>query len=199
MTAARLDASSAPRLAGMKADAKLATRERVSMASARFGVIGAPAGRRITQPSTTINRYDTAVALMSTIRRLGLPRTRSSICRSTAAVKRATLLSPSDVPSAWSIRRRSDWKYVPRPSTTAIVNTVRVAEPIANARKTPNHSGVSGRPISAHAAPAPTMIVVPSRYASRSSATAAVACRASTDPDRSRTLSGSPTIAPNVR
>ena len=47
-TAARLDASSAPRFAGMKADAKLATRERVSMASARFGVIGAPAARRMT-------------------------------------------------------------------------------------------------------------------------------------------------------
>ena len=38
------------------------------------------------------------------------PRTRSSICPSIAAVKRATVLSPSDVPSTWSSRQRSDWK-----------------------------------------------------------------------------------------
>ena len=65
----------------MKADAKLVTRESVSMASARFAVIGASAARRITHPSSAINRYDAAVALMSTSRRLGLPRTRSSIWR----------------------------------------------------------------------------------------------------------------------
>ena len=76
---------------------------------------------------------------------------------------------------------------------------VRALAPIANVRKTRNHSGVSGRPTIANTAPIPTMIVVPTRKANRSSATAAAACRASIDPDRSTTLSGSPTIPPKVR
>ena len=84
-TAARLDASSAPRLAGMNADAKLATREKVSTVSAPIALIGVPLARRITQASSAMKRYDATAAVSRTARRFGLPRTRSSICRSTAA------------------------------------------------------------------------------------------------------------------
>ena len=39
----------------MNADAKLATRENVSTASAPFGVIGAPVARRITHASSAMH------------------------------------------------------------------------------------------------------------------------------------------------
>jgi hypothetical protein len=54
-TAARLDASSAPRLAGMNADAKLATRENVSTPSAAFSVNEGSEARRITQASSAMH------------------------------------------------------------------------------------------------------------------------------------------------
>ena len=57
-TAARLDASSAPRFAGMNAEAKLATREKVSTASAPFGVIDVAAARRMTHASSAMQTYD---------------------------------------------------------------------------------------------------------------------------------------------
>ena len=105
----------------------------------------------------------------------------------------AVLLPPNER------RRSSDWKYVPRPSTTTTVSTVTTRAAMANARNTRNQRRVSGRPTSANTEPTPMMIVVPTMYASRSSATAAVAWRASTVPDRSTTFSGSPAMPRSVR
>jgi hypothetical protein len=63
----------------MNADAKLATREKVSTASAPFAVIPAPDADRMTQASSAMQAYAATVAVRSTSRRRGLPRTSSSI------------------------------------------------------------------------------------------------------------------------
>ena len=53
----------------MNAEAKLATRENVSTASAPFGVIGAPDARKITHASSAMKQYDRTVAVSSITRR----------------------------------------------------------------------------------------------------------------------------------
>jgi hypothetical protein len=93
----------------MNADAKLATREKVSTASAALAVIAMPEARRITHASSAINRYEPIVAVSSTASRSGLPRTRSSICRSTAITNRPTRPSAIALPNERSIHRSSDW------------------------------------------------------------------------------------------
>ena len=55
------------------------------------------------------------------------------------------------------------------------VSTPSTPATIANARNTRNHPGVNGSDASAIADASPTISVVTTRYASRSSATAAVA------------------------
>src|SRR5919108_5254683 len=70
LTAATLVASSAPRFAGMNADAKLATREKVSMVIAPVSEIGTSIARRISQASADMHRYAAIVAATSTVRRV---------------------------------------------------------------------------------------------------------------------------------
>ena len=119
--------------------------------------------RRITHPSSPIKSSDAAVVPRSTSRRLGLPRTRSSIWRSTAAREARD--------PALTERRSQRMVDAPEERLTVCAHrvqsrsskTVTVAEPIAKAAKTRNHSGVKGRAISATAAPTPTMTVVPTR------------------------------------
>ena len=105
VTAARLEASSAPRFAGMNADAKLATRENVSTASAPVNETG-DAGRAQDDPRLGRHRRVGDRASPSSARRAarGLPRTRSSSCRSTAPTKRPTRPRAIDVPNARSMR-----------------------------------------------------------------------------------------------
>ena len=52
---------------------------------------------------------------------------------------------------------------MPRPDTTMAVMRAMSPPAMANARKTRNQTGVSGKPISASTDPTPTMIVVPTR------------------------------------
>ena len=83
----------------MNADAKLATRENVSTPSAPFSVMAVPEARRITHASSAMHAYAADVAASRTARRLGFPRTSSSISRSTAATNVPTRPPASAVPS----------------------------------------------------------------------------------------------------
>ena len=91
----------------MNADAKLATRENVSAASALVSVTGAPHARRITQASSAMSTYDAAVAATGS-RRVGLPPNQIERLPLDDVAKRATLLSRERRPECRSIRWRSD-------------------------------------------------------------------------------------------
>ena len=93
----------------MKAEAKLATREKVSTASAPTAETGVPLACRMTHASSAIRPYEVIAAISSTTSRRGLPRTRSSICRSTAAMNREMRPVAIDVPNRRSQRAKSDW------------------------------------------------------------------------------------------
>ena len=77
---------------------------RVGRFIAAVGVTGAPAPSRITQASSAMNTYDNVVVSSSSSNRRGLPRTRSSIWRSTAAMNLETRPPAIAVPKRRSQR-----------------------------------------------------------------------------------------------
>ena len=88
---------------------------------------------------------------------------------------------------------------MPRPAMMAAVSAPIVPLAMANAMKTQSHPDDSGIRTIASSDAAPTMTVVPTRYAMRSRARAAVTSRGSIESTRSTTFNGSPTIPRSVR